>query len=83
MGTWFNQAKEIRRLRDENQRLLATLAQLQSRLGADAADVDIYAVSAEERSLVASGKPVAAIKAYRERTGADLVTAKKAIDSVA
>jgi ribosomal protein L7/L12 len=39
-------------------------------------------VSDEEKQLVKDGKAVAAIKAYRERTGADLLTAKNAIDSV-
>ena len=34
-----------------------------------------------ERQMVADGHPVSAIKAYRDRTGADLRTAKAAIDA--
>lgn len=34
----------------------------------------------ESRRLVAEGKPIQAIKAYRERTGAGLKEAKDAID---
>ncbi|USR79383.1 50S ribosomal protein L7/L12 [Arcanobacterium pinnipediorum] len=89
MGKWFSQAREIERLRHEkqlllheNQRLLALVAQLKEHVGEEAADVDTFAVSAEERLMAASGRKIAAIKAYRERTGADLVTAKNAIDSV-
>ncbi|MDU0347572.1 hypothetical protein [Actinomyces sp. MRS3W] len=37
--------------------------------------------NAEELQLVASGKLIMAVKAYRERTGADLKTAKAAIDA--
>ena len=34
-----------------------------------------------ERQMVANGRPVSAIKAYRDRTGVDLRTAKAAIDA--
>ena len=34
-----------------------------------------------ERQMVADGRPVSAIKAYRDRTGVDLRTAKAAIDA--
>lgn len=34
-----------------------------------------------ERRMVADGRPVSAIKAYRDRTGVDLRTAKAAIDA--
>lgn len=83
MGKWFGKAREIERLQRENQRLLTLVAQLKTRLGDEASDVDAFGVLAEERQLVASGRKVEAIKAYRDRTGADLVTAKNAIDSVA
>lgn len=83
MGQWFNQAREIERLRRENQRLLTLVTQLKSRLGDEAGTVDAFGVSAEERQLVAAGRKIEAIKAYRERTGADLQTARNAIASVA
>lgn len=82
MGKWFDQAREIERLQRENQRLLALVKQLKTRLGDDAGDVDVFGVSTEERQLVEAGRKVEAVKAYRERTGADLLTAKNAIDSL-
>ncbi|EEJ53471.1 hypothetical protein HMPREF0578_0392 [Mobiluncus mulieris 28-1] len=85
MGKWFNQAAEIDKLRSEVQRQAAAIEQLRSQLAAAGvpAQVDAYGVTAEERELVANGQPVVAIKKFRERTGADLVTAKRAIDSIA
>lgn len=82
MGKWFDQAREIERLQRENQRLLALVKQLKTRLGDNASDVDVFGVSTEERQLVEAGRKVEAVKAYRERTGADLLTAKNAIDSL-
>lgn len=82
MGKWFDQAREIERLQRENQRLLALVEQLKTRLGDEAGDVDVFDVSTEERQLVEAGRKVEAVKAYRERTGADLLTAKNAIDSL-
>lgn len=82
MGKWFDQAREIERLQRENQRLLALVKQLKTRLGDEAGDVDVFGVSTEERQLVEQGRKVEAVKAYRERTGADLLTAKNAIDSL-
>lgn len=82
MGKWFGQAREIERLRRENQRLLTLVAQLKECPGDEANTVDAFSVSAEERQLATSGRKVEAIKAYRKRTGADLSTAKNAIDSV-
>lgn len=82
MGKWFDQAREIERLQRENQRLLALVKQLKTRLGDDAGDGDVFGVSTEERQLVEAGRKVEAVKAYRERTGADLLTAKNAIDSL-
>lgn len=82
MGKWLDQAREIERLQRENQRLLALVKQLKTRLGDDAGDVDVFGVSTEECQLVEAGRKVEAVKAYRERTGADLLTAKNAIDSL-
>ncbi|MGD7001155.1 hypothetical protein [Corynebacterium halotolerans] len=82
MGKWFNQAREIERLQQEVQRQQTLITQLKERLGDDAADINEYGVADQERALVTEGQPIKAIKAYRERTGANLLTAKKAIDSV-
>lgn len=81
MAKWFDQAREIERLRRENQRLATLVGELTERLAEDAADVDVFGVSADERQMVRDGRQVEAVKAYRERTGADLLTAKKAIDA--
>ena len=82
MAKWFQQAAEIDRLRAEVKRQALLLEQLKLKVVPEQAGVDIYGVSADERALVTAGKPISAIKLYRERTGADLLTAKKAIDSV-
>ena len=82
MAKWFQQAAEIDRLRAEVKRQAQLLEQLSQKLGSDQAGMDIYGVSTEELALIAEGKQIPAIKHYRERTGADLVTAKNAIDSV-
>jgi ribosomal protein L7/L12 len=37
----------------------------------------------EVEQLLAEGRQVAAVKAYREQTGADLLTAKQAVDGIA
>lgn len=82
MPTWFNHAAEIKRLRAEVQRQTAVIEDLTQRLGLAAEDVNAYGVSDAERALIAQGEPIKAIKAYRERTGAALLTGKRAIDSV-
>lgn len=82
MAKWFQQAAEIERLRAEVKRQTQMIERLAANLGPEHGDLDLYGVSADERELVAAGNPILAIKAYRERTGADLLSAKKAIDSV-
>lgn len=82
MGKWFQQAAEIERLQAEVKRQALMLEQLAAQRSPEHGTVNVYGVSAQETALVAEGKPIPAIKAYRERTGADLLTAKKAIDSV-
>lgn len=89
MAKWFQQARTIDQLRAERDRLQSEVArqtrlleQLTAGLETGQESIDIYGVNAEERALVAAGTPIPAIKAYRERTGADLLSAKKAIDSV-
>lgn len=51
----------------------AELLRLRSQLGPQ--------IPEESRRLVAEGKPIQAIKVYRERTGAGLKEAKDAIDA--
>lgn len=83
MAKWWNQAQEIQKLQAELKRQAETIKQLTSQL--EQAGIEVInpqGVSDEEKQLVKDGKAVAAIKAYRERTGADLLTAKNAIDSV-
>ena len=45
--------------------------------------VGVAELTEAERALVASGRKIAAIKAYRDRTGADLLHAKELIDEAA
>lgn len=83
MAKWWNQAQEIQKLQAELKRQAETIKQLTSQLEQAGTEViNPQGVSDEEKQLVKDGKAVAAIKAYRERTGADLLTAKNAIDSV-
>lgn len=49
--------------------------------GIDPATVDPEGhLSSEELALVREGKPIHAMKTYRERTGASLVEAKRVVD---
>lgn len=64
-----------------------TIAQLCARLGIEptrSSAPTIVATGApladEEKRLLGEGKKIAAIKAYRERTGANLVDAKEAVE---
>lgn len=83
MAKWWNQAQEIAILRAEVKRQAATIAQLTAQLEQAGANVtNPHGVSDAEIDLVSQDKAVQAIKNYRERTGADLLTAKNAIDSV-
>ncbi|MDP9800136.1 ribosomal protein L7/L12 [Arcanobacterium wilhelmae] len=84
MGKWFDQAREIERLRAEVVRQREAIERLlvQMNKAGMRPEKDPYAVTTQERALAMQGRQVEAIKAYRVRTGADLVTAKKAIDSV-
>lgn len=45
--------------------------------------VGVAELTEAERALVASGRKIAAIKAYKDRTGADLLHAKELIDEAA
>ncbi|QOR47351.1 50S ribosomal protein L7/L12 [Trueperella pecoris] len=81
VGKYFNQAFEIDRLRKENARLLKINAELNALLGGAGID-NPYGVTPDELTLATSGRKIEAIKAYRARTGADLLSAKNAIDAV-
>ena len=89
MGKWFGQASEIEELRAENQRLKEQVATLEARLRAAYADAGVTALagssfpSPEAAVPQASGPafPLYAVKAYRDRTGVGLKTAKAAIDA--
>ena len=98
MGKWFGQAAEIEALRAENHQLRGQVESLEARLRAAYGEAGITALSQEapapsgggeaelaeaERALVASGRKIAAIKEYRDRTGADLLHAKEVIDEAA
>lgn len=84
MPKWFDQAAEIARLRKENERQVLLINALNAKLEAAgiAPEANPYGVSDAERAAASAGKKVEAVKQYRQRTGADLLTAKKAIDSV-
>lgn len=81
-GSWLRRTQENERLQREKRRHAAQVSYLQSHLGEAGSVGAPSPVSPEERQLVAAGELVAAIRAYRMRTGADLKTAKSAIESV-
>lgn len=99
MGKWFGQAAEIEALRAENQQLREQVENLKVRLRAAYAEAGVTALATEaptpsvsaaatelsddERALVSSGSTIAALKAYRDRTGATLERAKEVIDEAA
>lgn len=80
---------QIGHLQAQNARLEGLVGLLAERAGIDAAELDQLredtgtpVVPEECRRLVAEGKVIEAIKAYREHTGAGLKEAKDAIDRV-
>lgn len=87
MGKWFGQANEIEELRTENRRLKEQVATLEARLRAAYADAGITALAnpsspTASTELLATGPKIAAVKAYKDRTGVSLKAAKAAIDAV-
>jgi len=67
-------------------RTAAQLASLEAKVDAIAAQLGVVWPEPqypEVERLLAAGKEIAAIKAYREATGADLLTAKIAVDALA
>ena len=81
MGIWIGDAREFEELREENERLKQRVAHLERLLKISGETIDL-ALSDSERALLAQGRKLEAVKAYRDRTGTDLKTAKKAIDAV-
>lgn len=82
MGTWFKQASEIQELREQNRRQARIITMLRERLKFAGIDIDHEMVDGQVRELALSGQTIQAIKLYRDRTGADLLTAKRAIDAL-
>ena len=81
MGIWIGDAREFEELREENERLKERVAHLERLLKISGEAIDL-ALSDSERALLAQGRKLEAVKAYRDRTGTDLKTAKEAIDAV-
>lgn len=81
MGIWIGDAREFKELREENERLKERVAHLERLLKASEETIDL-ALSDSERALLAQGRKLEAVKAYRDRTGTDLKSAKEAIDAV-
>jgi len=81
MGIWIGNAREFEELREENERLKERIAHLERLLKISGETIDL-ALSESERALLAQGRKLEAVKAYRDRTGTDLKTAKEAIDAV-
>ena len=80
-------ARRIHRLEAQVAAHEQTIAQLCEKLGIEptrSSATTIVATGApladEEKRLLGEGKKIAAIKAYRERTGANLVDAKEAVE---
>lgn len=81
MGIWIGDAREFEELREENERLKERVAHLERLLKISGETIDL-ALSESERALLAQGRKLEAVKAYRDRTGVDLKTAKQAVDAI-
>ena len=81
MGIWIGDAREFEELREENERLKQRVAHLERLLKISGETIDL-ALSDSERALLAQGRKLEAVKAYRDRTGVGLKTAKQAVDAV-
>lgn len=81
MGIWIGDAREFEELREENERLKERVAHLERLLKTSEETIDL-ALSDSERALLAQGRKLEAVKAYRDRTGVGLKTAKQAVDAV-
>lgn len=81
MGIWIGDAREFEELREENERLKERVAHLERLLKTSEETIDL-ALSDSERALLTQGRKLEAVKAYRDRTGVGLKTAKQAVDAV-
>ena len=81
MGIWIGDARKFEELREENERLKERVAHLERLLKATGESIDLT-LSPSELALVAQGRKLEAVKAYRDRTGVNLKTAKQAVDTV-
>lgn len=81
MSIWIGDAHEFEELREENERLKERVAHLERLLKTSGEAIDL-ALSESECALLAQGRKLEAVKAYRDRTGVDLKTAKQAVDAV-
>lgn len=81
----FSDSTDLPRLQQSVMVLQAQVAELARRAGMSAEDLERIRpqVPAEVRDLVAQDKPVTAVRAYREATGASLLLAKQVVDDVA
>ena len=88
MGIWIGDARKVDELREENERLKERVAHLERLLKASGEAIDLAltpserALTPSERALVLDGRKLEAVKAYRDRTGVGLKTAKEAVDAV-
>lgn len=81
MSIWIGDAREFEELRKENERLKERIAHLERLLKISEETIDL-ALSESERALVLDGRKLEAVKAYRDRTGVGLKTAKQAVDAI-
>lgn len=85
---WPSRDAQIDGLRREVQRQAAYIKQLEAQLRSsggtlpDQSYISNYGLSDKEMSLLRTGKKIAAIRAYRKRTGAGIIAAKEAIEGV-
>jgi ribosomal protein L7/L12 len=80
--TWAASASLTARYRAEIRRLEQKVDFLYRKFEIDYGKEQAASLPGQVRDLAASGDKIGAIKAYREATGADLVTSKHAIDGL-
>ncbi|MEV4636713.1 hypothetical protein AB0J80_05095 [Actinoplanes sp. NPDC049548] len=81
MATFATAATDKR----ERRRTAARLADIEHKLDAVIAHLGVTVPEPRHpavEELVRQGRPIHAVRAYREETGADLLTAKQAVDAI-